>query len=124
MRVQDIHPGDVVQVYRNITVNEVGRGRLGAYVAGEGEVFNSRSFKFKLLQRKRPPKPKAGDTITGKVLQETMWKRGTLVRDIYGSLYVLTAEGKWLCVSDNDATTPVPFWLFGQEENLTLEYVA
>lgn len=56
------------------------------------------SVKATLLKRKRPL---VGEKMTGKQLSGNKWKRGTLVRTFYGTIFALNENGKWISLAED-----------------------
>lgn len=102
--VRDIRVGDKITVTTTSTVNEVfGPDKSYGYVQlDNGQAFNNGALDSDVLQWTRVSRPKAktGDTVTGKDLVGTMWKRGTMIGSaLFGGPgrpeYVLRGDGKW-----------------------------
>lgn len=75
------------------------------------------------LRQAAPAAPLVGDTITGRTLRETAWRRGTIIRDVADDIrYVLTGSGRWVDITtDGDDVDAYRFDTFEDGERFDIE---
>lgn len=99
----------VVGVTKNGYVRTEDVKGLGRFGFRPGSADNG-SLRVEMVKRANR-KPQVGDVIDGRRLKATMWKRGTVLRDLrdlnrtgsaHRSFYVLNADGLWYSTEYGD----------------------
>lgn len=102
--VATLGEGDIIKTTRTHKVYSVLDNGVGTEDALTGVRFwigtgiDHGSLKVELV-KKAKPKVKVGDVISGKLLKEIPWKRGTVIKATR-FVYVLTSDGEWFSPGD------------------------
>lgn len=117
--VQDVlgslAPGDIIRTTRThrvlakqehfIKTADVQNGDIAFGITLDRDSDHG-SLKVEVV-KKAAPKPKVGDALTANEVRAVQWKRGTVLTDGEGFVYLLSAKGHWISPNDKldtDAT--------------------
>ena len=121
--VQDVlgslKPGDIIQTTRThrvlakqehfVKTADVQNGDIAFSITLDKDSDHG-SLRVKVV-KKAAPKPKVGDVLTANQVFNTKWKRGTVLTDGEGFVYLLSAQGYWVSPNtDSDSDTHFHFF--------------
>jgi hypothetical protein len=100
-RLSSLGVGDIIKSKRTLRVTDVTpAGNVYFADVQNGKRFaivdqsTEGSWSFDLIAKAPKPRPKVGDKISGEVVRDTKWKRGTVIKAPV-HIYVLTEDGDW-----------------------------
>ncbi len=122
--------GDIVQTHRTHKVVRTGVGGIELHDVKAAQQFyvsadaDHGTLHIEMVKKAIKPKPKMGDIITGRQLNDIWWKRGAVVRWSGESgvsyVYILQANGTW---DSSSGGTSIPFRCFDAEAKFTVLWV-
>lgn len=120
--VQDVlgslKPGDIIQTTRThrvlakqehfVKTADVQNGDIAFGITLDRD-SNHGSLRVEVV-KKAAPKPRVGDALTANQVRDIQWKRGTVLTDGEGFVYLLSARGHWVSPNnDSDSDTYCDF---------------
>lgn len=123
--IGNLRKGDIIKSTRTMEVVATGGEfrdgvtlrdvtSLQRFFVGHGS--DQGSWRFEMVKKAAPKRPKVGDVIDGKILNATQWKRGTVLRLVghyahMNRFYMLNEQGEWY--GSRAANNGIPFsaWL-------------